>query len=515
MDKNSLSYKTLKNSSYLFAGFLLPMFFGIFVTRELAAKLGTVEFGVFLLLNAINSFIGYVDLGLGTAITKFAAEYHARDDTNSLQNLLGSARVIFFLTGILGLAIFAVLGKWFLPAFNIPAQSYHNIFIVFILSGLVFFFNSINTVHTAVLSSLQRFDLITKLGTLNLVAVSLGSIILLRSGFQLKAVMALNVASVFFQILALRYYSRRLLPDLKIRFAMVRNEVAKAYKFGLQTFVSGISDSCLVFLDRLVIPIFLGPSQLAFYSVPGNVALKIPQVTNSLTGMFFPMASALSGTGQMEKLKSIYIRAFRNLSVIAMAITVAIILFANKILFFWLGADYANNGTEVLQVLALVYYLIALYNPLRNMLLGLGEVKLLIRQSIIMAVINVILLFIAVPRYGIVGAAWAYLFSVLPMIFTFYWVERKLFGITGQGAYYLKLYAKLLFTALAASLIIYFGLLPLVKNIWTLIILGPISVLLYPVLYLLFGFVDSEDKDLFKSYLLSLKERFLGKSEPL
>ncbi len=511
MDINSLSYKTLKNSSYLFVGFLVPMVFTIFVTRELSVKLGIVEFGVFLLLNAINSFVGYIDLGLGAAVTKFAAEYHARGDVLALKRLLSSSQVMFLITGSVGMAVFFILGKWFLPAFNIPSQSYNNIFFVFILAGAMFFFNSMNSTHSSVLASLQRFDLITKLGTANLIAVSLGTIILLKMGFQLKAVMALNLASVLLQSAAFWYYAKKLLPNLPSGFVLEKAEVAKAYKFGLQTFVSSISDSSLVFLDRLIIPVFLSPSQLAFYSVPGNVALKISGVTNNLAGMFFPMASALSGTGQMEKLKHIYIRAFRNLSVVSLALSVSIILFSEKILFFWLGQDYAQNGTAVLRVLAVTYYIVALYVPLRSLLLGLGQMKLLIRQSLVMAIINLLLLLILVPKFGIVGAAWAYLFSVLPMLYTFYSVERNLFGMNNQWEYYPKLYAKLVMAGIIDALIIYFALLPLVTNVWALIIIGPVSVLLCPAIYYILGFMEKEDTALFGEYFFAVKNRLLGR----
>jgi O-antigen/teichoic acid export membrane protein len=111
--------------------------------------------------------------------------------------------------------------------------------------------------------------------------------------------------------------------------------------------------------------------------VPGNVALKTPGVTNSLAGMFFPMASSFTGSGDVEKLKKIYVRALRNLAVVAAAITVSIILFANKILFFWLGNDFAEHGTKILIILAVTYYIISLYQPIQALLQGMGKLKFL------------------------------------------------------------------------------------------------------------------------------------------
>jgi O-antigen/teichoic acid export membrane protein len=504
MEETSFSYKTLKNSSYLFAGFLLPMVFTIFVTRALALKLGSVDFGIYLLVNAISSFVGFVDLGLSSAITKYASEYLAKGDIKALQNLLGSARSLFLALGFLGVLVFVVIGKWFLPLFHVTAESQTHILIVFLLAGAAFLLNTFGLVYGSILTALQRFDISTKLSMTSLIVTSLGSIWLLQNSYQLKAVMALNVCVILFTIVFTMYYSRKLLPDLRLKFSFNRTEMKKAYSFGFQTFISNLAASCLQYLDRLIIPFFLGPAVLPFYSVPGNIAIKIVGVTNSLSGMFFPMASSLSGSGEMEKLKQIYLRAFRNLSVVAAGTTIAIVLFAQKILMFWLGPEYAANGSKILVILAITYYFIGLYIPLQSILLGLGKMKFLIRQSILMSAINLTLLLILVPKAGILGAAWAYLIAVLPMAYAFYWTERNIFGLKNQSSFYLKLYLKIFLVAFVDVLIIYFLIEPITTSLSLLVISGPFSVVLYFVLYFAFGFVETDDILLFKSFFYKI-----------
>lgn len=504
MNEDSFSYKTLKNSGYLFAGFLLPMVFTIFVTRSLAKNLGVVDFGIYLLVNALSTFVGFVDLGLSSAITKYTAEYQAQNNLQSVRNLLSSARTLFLITGSLGFVIFAVIGQWLLPLFHIAINSQTHILVVFLLAGAVFFLNTFNLVYGAVLSAMQRFDIATKLSTGSLIVVSLGTIFLLSHNYQLKAIMGLNIIVGFFTTLLTMYYSHKILPDLRLEFSFNIPEMKKAYKFGLQTFVSNLAASCLQYLDRLIIPFFLGPSQLPFYSVPGNVTIKIVGVTNSLAGMFFPMASSLAGAGEMEKLKNIYIRAFRNLSVVAAATTIAVILFANKILLYWLGPEYAANGTKILVILAVTYYFISLYIPLQSILLGLGKMSFLIKQSLLMSIINLALLLVLVPKYGILGAAWSYLFAVLPMGYSFYWSERRVFNMQNQFSRYIIFYSQLFFVAAADILIIYFFILPFTDKLWKLVIFGPVSVALYVVIFYIFGFFEKEDEELFKNFLLIL-----------
>jgi O-antigen/teichoic acid export membrane protein len=503
MEEYSFSYKTLRNSVYLFANFLLPMTFTVFVTRALALKLGSAEYGVYLLVNAISAFVNFVDLGLSTAVTKYTAEYQGSGNKQGMTELLSSARLLFLITGLVGMAVFAALGRWFLPFFHIPISTQHNIFIVFLLAGGVFFVNSLITIYSAALSALQRFDLLTKLNLAGLTVTSLGIILLLDNHFQLKAIMGLNIVIAGVVLLIFHYYVRKLLPEIRLSFTISWKELKKAYTFGILAFSSNLAASCLIYLDRLIIPIFLGPAALPFYSVPGNVALKTSVVTNTFGQMLFPMASGLAGAGETERLKNVYVRAFRNLHVVSAAVTVAIILFANKILLFWLGQEYADKSTGLLIILAVTYFFVALYIPLQGMLLGLGQLKFLIKQSMLMAAINLILLLILVPRYGITGAAWAYLVSVLPMFYAFYWAEHTQFGLrNGQFRRYMLLYLKLGVTALVSGILIRLLLVGLVNNVAELVIIGPCSVLLYFVVHYFLGFMDADDVYLIKSFIL-------------
>lgn len=501
MEQESLSHKTLKNSAYNFIGYALPILFAVFVTPLTVQKLGVVEFGIFVLVATINSFLGFVDLGLSTALTKFVAEYHAQKKFDDLSKLLQSGFSLSLIFGIVGFLVFSAIGKWFLPIFNINTSSLQNIFPVFVLAGAAFFLNSLCVTQLAIVTALQRYDLLTKINTLNLVLSNALIVTALIFGYQLKAIMAINVIMLLVIFLLYWMASRKLLPEVSMKIKWNKAEIIKAYTFGLQTFVSNLATSALIFLDRLIIPLYLGPAQLSYYSLPGNVALKISGVTSSLSAMLFPMASALSGVGEEEKLKNVYVRAFRNLNIVAVGVTTGVVLFSNKILYFWLGADFANNGTVILIILAVTYYFISLYIPLNSLLLGLGKIQFLIRMSVFMAVINLVALFVLIPRLGIVGAAWAYFLSVLPILYGFWWVEKKIFNLTQRFEYYIKLYSKLLFVTLITSVIAYFGIIPFTNTVYHLLVLGPLTVVLYFLVYFLLRFAEDEDIETFKIFL--------------
>lgn len=500
MEQDSLAYKTLRNSSYFLIGYILPIIFTIFVTPFIVHSLGVKQYGIFILVGTINSFLGLVDLGFSTALTKYVAEYHAIKKIDLLNKLLQSAQTLSVLFGIVGLAVFFVIGKWFLVYFHVAEMNIPNVILIFVLSGVVFFLNSLTVPNLAVITGLQRYDVLTKV---NMASLILGNVLtagVLFLGFQLKAVVLVNVVVLMFSLVINHIMAKKILPEVSFSMGWDTEQVKKAYNFGLQTFVSNIASSALIYFDRLIIPIFLGPAQLSYYSLPGNVALRTSGLVNSISAMLFPMASALQSAGEEEKLKIVYIRTFRNLNILAAGISLGVALFAHQILYYWLGKDFAEQGTLILVILSVTYYFVGLYIPLQSMLLGLGRVKFLIKLSVFMAIINLISLLILVPIFGIIGAAWAYLISVIPMVYAFWWIEHSYFNLKDRLSYYLKFYIKILFSGLLSSVAIYFIILPQVKSLYLLIILGPVAVALFFAVYYFLGFAEEEDVVTIKAF---------------
>mgnify|MGYP006910075023 CR=1 FL=1 len=97
------------------------------------------------------------------------------------------------------------------------------------------------------------------------------------------------------------------------------------------------------------------------------------------------------------------------------------------------------------------------------------------------------------PKFGIVGAAWAYLISVLPIIFMFYYVEKIFLELSDRFVYYLKLFLKIALVSGLSAFLCKWAILPLVKGVGSIIFFGPFSVLLFLLVYGLFGFYDEED----------------------
>ncbi len=368
------------------------------------------------------------------------------------------------------------------------------------MAGAVFLIGALSNVPNSLLKAWQRYDLTVKVTLAHLTAFNVAALVLALMGFKLKMIYAAAGTVTFLSWALYVFWTRRATGLRLLHFDWHWEEVKSCYRFGVAAFVTNLANNALSQLDRLVIPVYLSPVQLSYYSLPGNVAEKINGVSGTSTNVLFPMLSSLVASGQKEQITRLYEKVFRNIIVLAAAMSLCAALFAHKILYFWIGPEVAAQGAGVLVILAATNGILSIYSVLNNFLLGFGKVRFLMKASLVMSVINVVFLLWWVPHYQIRGAAWAYLVSVLPVVVIIFLVERRFLGLTGRAMFYAKLVGKLAVTSLAFYTVYFFILNPLVRNIASLIVVGSLSVVVFLAFYKLFGFLDEEDWQAYKGF---------------
>ncbi len=493
MERTSLTYQTFKNISYSIIGYVWPIAFALFVTPVIIFGLGIKSYGIYIFINTFISFFGLLDLGIGTAVAKYMAHYYGRRDNAAITSLTHTANSLFMILGLLGLGISAIIAFW--GPYILPEQflSYAEYFPIIFIAGGIFFVNTIISAYLSILNAVQRFDItnIIGIGTFTISNLGILAIILLHGSLQSIFILQLIINTLYAVIIV--YNAVKILPSATIRFGWNIFELKQCYRFGLISFINNIASNALAYLDRMIIPLYVGPSNLTYYSMPGSVTSKIPGLANTLSVTIFPSTSQFTGGNDRVRIESLYIRSFRLITVVTASLTVTAISFAHETLFYWLGSDFAAHSTNILIILALTNFILAFFGPLSAFLLGLGKLKFLTTMSVLMGILNAILLLILLPSYGITGAAWAYLLSVLPVFYIFYHTEKLHMELIGRGKYYIK---TILGTILVSTIIWTtntFALHLLIRNIPTLLLIGGVSVVLYILLYKVFGFFDPED----------------------
>lgn len=482
-----------QNSFFSLLGYIIPIIFSIAITPFLLRALGVPLYGLFILINTINLFVGLLDLGFSSALIKYLAQSLASNETEKISKIISVSRWWFLLVGIFGWLVFIVASwptTWLLKEIEVT-----NILYCFILAGLSFFLTCLITPLQLVPRARLRYDWGVKLELGQLTLFNLGIFAMsLDQNIKLTEVLWWQIISlIIFYPLYLTVF-KKIIGHAKIKLKFERATFTQLFNFGLKTFLTNTASLSLNYFDRLLIPLFLGTTALTYYGLPGNITVHTAGIANSLTTILFPLSSQYNKNEISEKLKNTHLLVFRLTAILSTGITLAILIFKEKILWFWLGGDFYIKSSLVMTILSLVGLILALTKSSNSILLGLAENKFLARLSIIMALINLILLLILTPLWGILGASFAFLIAVIPGLYSVYFLENKIMGIKGFYKRYSLLLLKLIISGgLFYSLSILL-LLPQIKTIWHLIIIGPASILIYLIIFAILGFFEKEDK---------------------
>jgi O-antigen/teichoic acid export membrane protein len=506
----TLSHRTIKNSVYSFIGFIWPLLLTFISTPLLIKGLGSAKYGYYILLNVSISFLLLLDFGLSYTFIKKLSENPQAAASDEIKKIFSTTFFSYLFIGLVVLLLLVFSPDIFKNLFKINDSYVFSHQLIFIFLGLNFLFKMITITIGQIPYALQRSDITTKISLTSVTFTQAASIIAVLLGLGITTLISIQLLSSILIFILCFVINRRLLPELKIIPVFSLSFFKKIIKDGFWIFITNGASNVLSQLDKLVVGIFSGSTAVTYYASSQMIPEKINSTAFSLSVSFFPVFSQSSVSGDKESTKKIFRRGLAMITFIAGGLAVPVVIYKYQLLYYWLGAEIANNAYQTVNFLAATYFLIALAGFYDFFLSGWGRLKFITFISVFTALLDVLFMFILIPDFGIVGAAAAYLISVLPTPFIILYIEKKYLNSSFLEAarYYLNRFFRVL---LIATIIYFFSiklLAPYAKNLIQAIFLGAISLFLYGALYWLAGFIEKEDKNLLKSFLKNYLIKF-------
>ncbi len=401
-----------RNTIFNVAGQGLPLVVAIFAIPLLIKGLGTDRFGVLTLVWLVIGYFSLFDLGLGRAMTQLVAKKLGEERSHEIPPLVWTALSMMTLMGVLGAVVLSLCSPWLVRAvLKVPADLQAETLSVFYLLAISLpVVISISGLR-GFLEAHQRFDLTNIINVIMGVYTFLAPLLVLpfsQSLFPIVIVLLIGrVASWFIHLLLCLH----LVPALRRHIAVRRSLLSPLFSFGSWMTVTNVVSPLMTYLDRFLIGGFISMSAVAFYATPYEVATKLWLIPRSVVTVLFP-AFSTSFQQDPRRAAQLFQRGVKYLFLVLFPVVLTIIALAYEGLHLWLGPEFAEKSTRVLQWLVAGVFINGIsFIPLA-LVQGAGRPDLTAKLHLLELPFYLLAIWFLITAFGIEGAALAWTLRV-------------------------------------------------------------------------------------------------------
>jgi O-antigen/teichoic acid export membrane protein len=496
-DAFALSRRTAKNALFGLSGFAYAAALAVVITPILVHGLGPVYYGIFALSAAALGFVGMLDLGMGTALVRFLSSSVARGEVEEPRRLVQASTAFYGIVGVVGFAVMVLLGLVFAPAlFHLGPHDLSIARFALIVSGGAFAFDTVGRTFSAIPLALQRSGVAAavRIGTGTAGAAMTAAVV--TSGLGLRWLVTgyalVDVGGLFLAVAV----ARRVLPGVTLWPRWDPERIRRLMTFSGWVFLANISAFVIFQFDRLMLGALASVSEVTYYAVPSSMASYLYAATTSLAAIVIPATGDLIARGERLPVERLYRRATRLCLLFVGSLGIPVLVFAHPLLELWLSRGFATKSSLTLQLLVLTFMFFSLTIVPYNVLVAGGFPRIVGVLNLCIAAVNVVLIFVLIPRYGATGAAVAYLVSVLLFPLFIWYAETRILELQ-RPRWLSSVWRVLPPLAVQGALCVAVRL--LAGNAWAALAATVLAVPVPALLYFFSGLIDPDERAIFRS----------------
>lgn len=415
--------KIAKGAGIVFVGLIISKFIIYFYRLFIARYFGPSDYGLFSLGLAVLGIVSiFALLGLPTGVTRYVSFYKAERDEQRVKGVITSSLKMVFVLSIFLASVLFLLSPFIASrVFNAPELTN-----VLRILSLAIPFSSLSAVLFSTFIGFKKveYQVYTESIFSNLTKV-IAVVIFGLLGFGVVGIaLSWTVALILTFFLAIYFLDKKVYPIFKTpikSISLKRELLSYSLPLSLASFLWVI----IGWTDTLMIGYFMTSTDVGIY----NVALPTSQLLRlfpfALLALFLPIMTELYSEKKITEMERLYKTVTRWAFYINFPIFLLFIFFSKQILNVMFGSDYII-GWMALVILGTGYMVNSLGLIASQVVYAIKKTKPILYLSIVVAFFNIILNYLLIPVYGIIGAALATSFAIISSSI-FVWIIVKYF----------------------------------------------------------------------------------------
>ncbi|MBE6493509.1 MAG: flippase [Methanosphaera stadtmanae] len=423
-----MANKVLKGSFILVIGNLLFRLGGYINRLLMSRMLGPEGYGLYGLTLPFQGIFQILSAGgLPPAISKYVAEYNAKDEEQVTRQIIITATKFMILMAIL-LSIILLFSSDF-----IANTIFHKPLVVWPLRA-VSIITPFSVIVGAMRGAFQGFYK-NEYTVYNRLAEQVGIIvfacIFVYCGlYAMGAVLGTAVGFIISAITAVILYKKYIDPLFKNTETLnlsTREELKLLWmliKFAIPVAITALSEMAIYDVSTLVIGVFMLATDVGYYNAADPIA-RIPLIISlSVSTVLLPATAEAYSLKNQQLLEEYVVDCLRYSILTVLPLSLLIAIFSKPTLIILFGSTYIpSSGVLSILVIGMSFY--SIYMICSSILQGTGKPRLPMYILLIGTLINIIFNALFVKEIGILGASIATtLTTAILMIVIMYFVIK-------------------------------------------------------------------------------------------
>lgn len=377
-------------------------------TPLILSFLTTSEYGVYQLIGSIIAYLGVMDMGLSTTLSRFYVEAKVKEDPTHVENLLAMAAVIYSvltaLSIVVGVAFDLLLPMLFGQSFT-PGELElaHQMMLLVLLNCMVVLPGNY---FLAVINANERFVFARTLRIARYLLQFAAVIAVLELGRGAIGVLAVQVALNFLADVAYVFYYRGRLHVKARLHHWDKRLLLHIFSFSGYILLNMVFDQIFWKTGQVVLGAVVSAAAVGVYGIATNLITNgYMEVSTGVTSVFLPKLTAMSArTDDMTEINGLFNRIGHIQALLVWGICAGFAAIGQEFIYVWAGPEYGEAFWATL-ILMLGLNVSLVQN------LGISVLQAKDRQgfrAIVYIVIAVLDLLVSIPvsaRFGVIGCA--------------------------------------------------------------------------------------------------------------
>lgn len=395
----------VKNVSSSWIALGVNVLVGIFLSPFILHRLGDAAFGIWVLIFSITGYYGLFDLGIRSSLVRYVSKAKANNDIAYASRIVSTSLFAYTCVGTAAFLTTVFVSTYVDTFFRVPIEFHSTARWLLLMVGSAVALGFPLGVSGGVLEGLQRFDVMNLTNIASTLLRAALIVLALAHGYGLLTVALITVGLPIVSSMTRSVVALRLLPVRIGLRHLSRDTFREIANYSGFSFVAIVSTRLRFKSDEIIIGKFLSAVAITNFNIGGRIVDYAEEVVESFAQIFVPMSSHSDATGDIDRLRKIFVAGNRVCAFITFPICAILVVLGKSVIEAWVGARYVAQSYPVLLLMLLPSTLMMAQGASTRVLFGMAQHKVLSIVTFVEGVVNILLSVILVRPYGIVGDA--------------------------------------------------------------------------------------------------------------